>query len=134
MGAGINLKVMERRHKVGLYLMNHIANQKMIAEKIGDCTVKDIENDVKWIKEQVGPWIDSLASEGYAFDVKMGIDKLKQLETELEALKQEAPREEKPDLIMKIADITIARLVAEGEGPTLMSLRRFKKKELGQTT
>jgi len=91
---------------------------------------RTVQNDIKWIREQANPWLYGLAGGGYAHDSRMALEKLMSIERELEDMRQDARENnagirERIMLLVKLADVTIQRLSIEGNGPTLLGLRKI---------
>ena len=123
--------ISERRDKVGQMLARSVTSKKEIAVEL-NLPYKTVENDIQWIKAQTRPWLYGLAGEGYAFDCMMAIDKFLSIESELEDMRQNARKNnlapEKRMVVMReLRETTLSRLSIEGEGPTLLAVRKIKK-------
>jgi len=131
-------QVKERRAKVAQMMAKSVYSIKEISQALG-IGYDTVDNDIRWLREQTKPWLLGLAGDGFAFDCKVAIDKLMSLEVELEDMRQTA-RTEKADtdtrisIIRELRDTTIARISIEGEGPTLLALKKIKKGELVETS
>ncbi len=126
-------EVMARRRKVAAYLAKSVTSTADIS-KAENLPYATVDNDIRWLRKQTQPWLMGLAGDGYAFDVKTAIEKLEGIERELEVMRQKAEEaKEDPrirlDILGELRDTTIARIQIEGEGPTLLGLRRLQKQE-----
>jgi len=81
--------VVDRRNKVALALAKSVTKLQAIAESIGE-DVGVIYDDIAHLKKQAIPWLDELAFSGFVWECKTAIDKLKDIETELQLLRQNA--------------------------------------------
>lgn len=130
-------QIAERRSRVSQMLAKSVTSSREISKATG-IDYETVKNDIRWLREQTKPWLLGLAGDGFAFDCKVAIDKLMSLEVELEDMRQTA-RTEKADtdtrisIIRELRDTTIARISIEGEGPTLLALKKIKKGELVET-
>lgn len=125
------IQVAKRREKVGQLLSKSVTSTKEIAQILGE-KYQTIENDLVWIREQTQPWLFGLAGGGYAFDCKTVIDSLLNIELELEEMRQNA-RKNNDDIVTRIMilrelrDTRVIRLNVEGEGPTLLALKKISQ-------
>src|SRR3989442_959917 len=71
-------EIRERREEVS-YLLIQGFTEVDIAKKLGRSR-ETIVRDVRHIKSQANPWIDDLAKEGFPFEYKLAMDKLRENE------------------------------------------------------
>lgn len=119
--------VQERREKVSSFLMHHVTSPleiaKQLREQYPELDYETVRNDIRAIKKNTRPWLIGLAKDGYAFDAKLVIDKLKAQEKELESMKQETKDpKEKREIMRQIAETALARIQVEGDGPTFLAV------------
>jgi len=124
----------ERRAKVAQMLAKSVTSIKEIASAL-QIEYDTAQNDVKWIKEQVKPWLLGLVGDGYAFDCKTVLDSFLDMEMELEEMRQEARKNKakvstRISIIRELRDTRVVRLDMEAEGPTLLALRKIQKGDL----
>jgi hypothetical protein len=115
----------ERRENVS-YLLIQGFTEVEIAKKLG-VSRETIVRDVRCLKSLANPWIDDLAKNGFPFEYRLTMDKLKENERGYRKMLQ------KPDLtvteelrIRKALDDNICQqFQLLGEGPTLQSLNKI---------
>jgi hypothetical protein len=96
-----------------------------------------VVNDIRYLKAQTKPWLYGLAGEGYAFDCKIVIDKLARIEKRIEEIAMAARTKEDGEFLelaalKQLAETSVTRLSVEGEGPTLLTVRKIVKGEFGK--
>jgi len=116
--------VKERRDKVGLLLAKSITKPQMIAEHL-DEDVGVIYEDVKYFKKQAVPWLDDLTFTGFVWECKNAIDKLKNIEEDMQKLRQDAKGiDEKLKVFHEIQYNINLQIETLANGPTLMELKK----------
>jgi len=116
--------VKERRDKVGLLLAKSITKPQMIATQLNE-EIGVIYEDIKYFKKQATPWLDDLAFSGFVWECKNAIDKLKDIETELQLLRQSAKGvDEKLKVMHEIQFNINLQIETLANGPTLMALKK----------
>ena len=116
--------VKERRSKVGLLLAKSITKPQMISKQL-DEDVGVIYEDIKYFKKQATPWLDELAFTGFVWECKNAIDKLKNMEEEMQMLRQDAKGiDEKLKVIHELEYNINLQIETLGNGPTLMALKK----------
>ena len=116
--------VKERRDKVGLLLAKSITKPQMIATQLNE-EIGVIYEDIKYFKKQATPWLDDLAFSGFVWECKNAIDKLKNIEEELQKLRQDAKGiDEKLKVMHEIQYNINLQVETLANGPTLMALKK----------
>jgi len=123
------LEVKERRDGVQLELAKCNYKPDDIAHVL-NCTVKSVYNDLQFIRKDSRKWLDGWALDGYTEATHTTIEQLKLIEKNL----QDFIRMTKDDklrlkAIAELRETINLRWVVQGEGPTLMNLRRFGPNE-----
>jgi len=123
------LEVAFRRKQVNNELAKHNYKAEDIAKAIKE-PVEKIYHDLKWIRKNSRKWLDSWALDGYTECTKVTIDQLERMERKLQTIIDEA---DDPRIALsaykELRETVNLRWVVQGEGPTLMNLRRFKNAE-----
>ncbi len=115
-------------------LSKSVTSIDTISKELG-IPYETVRNDIRYLKEEIKPWLYEVAADGYAFDCKNAIEKLARLERELEDMLAKARDKDKPNnseiiaIMRELRATTLTRLNIEAEGPTLMTLRRVIKGE-----
>lgn len=116
--------VKERRDKVGLLLAKSITKPQMIAEHL-DEDVGVIYEDIKYFKKQAVPWLDDLTFTRFVWECKNAIDKLKNIEEDMQKLRQDAKGiDEKLKVFHEIQYNINLQIETLANGPTLMELKK----------
>lgn len=123
------LEVAFRRKQVSNELAKHNYKAEDIAKAIKE-PVEKIYHDLKWIRKDSRKWLDSWALDGYTECTKVTIDQLERMERDLHTIISE---EDDPKIVLRayaeLRETINLRWVVQGEGPTLMNLRRFNNAE-----
>lgn len=117
-----------RREKINQLLIKSVTSPTEIARILG-ISYDTVQNDIKWLRSQTRPWLSGLALDGFAFDVKIAIERLGGIEKQLEEMREEARKNkastyEQIAILRELRDTTIVKINAEGEGPVLVTLRK----------
>jgi len=116
--------VKERRDKVGLLLAKSITKPQMIAEHL-DEDVGVIYEDIKYFKKQAVPWLDDLTFTEFVWECKNAIDKLKNIEEDMQKLRHDAKGiDEKLKVFHEIQYNINLQIETLANGPTLMELKK----------
>lgn len=93
-----------------------------------------INNDIKWFKKQAMPWLDDYGLAGFVFETRNAIEQLKDIEMELQEMRQKEAKKTDKDsvrrritILSELRETINTRWVVQGEGPTLMNLQRADK-------
>ena len=120
------LEVTFRRKQVSNELAKHNYKAEDIAKAIKE-PVEKIYHDLKWIRKDSRKWLDGWALDGYTECTKVTIDQLERMERNLQDIISNSGDER---IILgafrELRETINLRWVVQGEGPTLMNLRRFK--------
>jgi len=123
------LEVTFRRKQVNNELAKHNYKAEDIATAIRE-PVEKIYADLKWIRKNSRKWLDSWALDGYTECTKITIDQLERMERNLQKIITDS---DDPKITLgaykELRETINLRWVVQGEGPTLMNLRRFKNAE-----
>ncbi len=123
------LEIAFRRKQVNNELAKHNYKAEDIAKAIKE-PVDKIYHDLKWIRKNSRKWLDGWALDGYTECTKVTIEQLERMERNLQNIISNSDDER---IILgayrELRETINLRWVVQGEGPTLMNLRRFK---LGQ--
>lgn len=121
-------EVQKRREDVSLCLQKSVTKPTLIAKRL-KLDIKTVNNDLHWMRKDAKKWLTGHALEGYVFETKNTIDQMKDIETELQALRSTAGTlDEKLKVIKELRETINIRWVIQGEGPTLMYARMAKEK------
>lgn len=119
-------EVVLRRKKVNNEIAKHNYKAEDIA-KVLNLPVKQVYNDLQWIRKDSMKWLDKWALDGYTLATKNTIEQLERMERNL----QDIIMDDSQHIIVKLRaykelrETINLRWVVQGEGPTLMNLKRF---------
>lgn len=123
-----------RRKQVNNELAKHNYKAEDIAKAI-KIPVDMVYHDLKWIRKDSRKWLDSWALDGYTEATKTTIEQLERMERNLQNIINESGDDK---VILRayaeLRETVNLRWVVQGEGPTLMNLRRFKLEGRSATT
>ena len=123
------LQIKQRREGVQLELSKHNYKPDSIAQFL-DCPVKAVYNDLQFIRKDSHRWLDEWALDGYTEATRTTIEQLQRMERELsEFIKLTSDAKLKLRAVFELRETINLRWVVQGEGPTLMNLRRFGPNE-----
>ena len=113
----------KRRESVSYYLVKGTTESK-IAE-ILHVSKKTISRDVAVLKKASVNWLDGLAKDGFIYEYKLALEKIKDHEAELQKLLSESKNISQKLQIIKTLDENV-KLYLEllGERPTVSAIRR----------
>lgn len=127
-------EIVFRRKQVSNELAKHNYKAEDIAKSL-KVEVKYIYSDLKAIRKDAKKWLDGWALDGYTDCTKTTIDQLERMERNLQVIISESGD---PKIILRayaeLRETINLRWVVQGEGPTLMNLRRFKNAETNSTS
>ena len=113
-------EVRERREKISMCLAKSITSPKAIEKETG-IPAMTVSNDLKWMKKNSTKWLSGHALNGYVFETQQTIEQLRDIELELQKMRQDAKdNETKIKIIHELKDVINMRWVIQGDGPTLM--------------
>ena len=119
--------IMQRREKVAIFLTK-TKTENEIALKLGDSR-QTIVRDVAYLKKESQKWLDDLAKEGFVYEFKLTLDKIRDHERELHRLYTESDDISQKTQILKALNEN-AKLYLEllGETPTVHAYKKAMKK------
>ena len=132
-----NSAIQERRQRVSYFLVKG-KNESEIAKEIG-VHRNTIVRDVSYLKKHAQNWLDGIAKEGFIYEYKLSLDKIRDHERELQKLYSQTEETSHKIQILKALDDN-AKLYLEllGETPTIHAYKRAIKQvqdqNLVQTT
>jgi len=122
-------EMLVRRGKVNNELTKHNYKAEDIAKAL-DCDVTQVYKDLHYIRKSSRKWLDSWALDGYTQATKTTIDQLERMEQDLnQIIQDEDDMKLKLKAYAELRETINLRWVVQGEGPTLMNLRRFGPNE-----
>jgi len=123
------LQIKQRRDGVQLELSMHNYKPESIADNL-KVPVKAVYNDLQFIRKDSHKWLDGWALDGYTEATRTTIEQLQRMERELsEFIKLTDDPKLKLKAVAELRETINLRWVVQGEGPTLMNLRRFGPNE-----
>ena len=115
----------QRRQKISLCLAKSMTSPQMIAKNL-KLTEKEVTNDLYWMRKNAKVWLSGHTLDGYVFETQKTIEQMKDLELELQEMRNhETNTLTKLKIIHELKDVINTRWVIQGDGPTLMN-SRFK--------
>lgn len=125
--------IQARREKVAQYLIKGIP-ETLIAQMLG-VSRKTITRDVAFLKASAQNWLDGLAKDGFIFEYRLTLDKLRDHELELQRLfLQTIDIAQKTQILRALDDNAKLYLELLGETPTVHAYKRAVKKLQEQQT
>ena len=116
----------ERREKVAECLRKGMPEVE-IAEQLG-VSRQTIVRDVSVHKKEAKPWLDGLAKEGFIFEYKMALDKIRDRENYLQKLlDNETDTKMKAQLVKALNNCTKLYISLLSDAPTIHSLRKIRE-------
>ena len=96
-----------------------------------DVSRNTVVRDVSFLKKYSQSWLDGLAKEGFIYEYKLGLDKIRDHERELQKLLVEAKEiPEKIQIIKVLDDNQKLYLELLGETPTVHAFRKAIQKDV----
>lgn len=119
--------IKQRREKVAIFLTK-TKTEKEIALKLG-VSRQTIVRDVAYLKKESQKWLDDLAKEGFVYEFKLTLDKIRDHERELYGLYTESDCISQKIQILKALNEN-AKLYLEllGETPTVHAYKKAMKR------
>ena len=116
-------EVNERRDKVNRLLLKG-ANQIEIAKQL-QTSISTVERDVRAIKELASSWLDDLAKKGIVHEWKIGLDKLKDTERNLNTILQDPalPRDDRLRVLKQRDENIALQTQFLMDGPALHAIK-----------
>lgn len=116
--------VLARRNKVSQMLAKSISKPSDLAKTL-DLDVKDVQNDLYWMRKESKPWLSGYALDGYVFVTRNSIAQLEDIEVELQEMRQKLKKADgdktmRLRVMGELRETINTRWVMQGEGPTLM--------------
>jgi len=122
----MKISVELRREKVAEYLLKGMTEIE-IAQQL-DVSRQTIIRDVSVHKKEAKPWLDGLAKEGFIFEYKMALDKIRDRENFLQKLlDNETDTKMKAHLVKTLNDCTKLYISLLSDAPTIHSLRKLRE-------
>jgi len=122
-------KVAKRREKVS-YLLIRGKTETKIAEEL--CVERrTIVRDVSFLKSTASNWLEGLAKNGFIYEYKLGLDKIRDHEKEFQKLYEETEDTSQKLAILKaLDDNSKLYLQLLGETPTVHAFRTVMKRDV----
>jgi len=118
--------VRKRREHISLCLQKSLTSPSLIAKQLG-LPVRTIANDLYWMKKQSLIWLAGHTLEGYVYETQLTIEQLKDIELDLQQMRQdEKDPMKKKSIMMSLVEVINIRWVIQGEGPTYMNYIRAR--------
>jgi len=119
--------IKQRREKVAIFLTK-TKTEKEIALKLG-VSRQTIVRDVAYLKKESQKWLDDLAKEGFVYEFKLTLDKIRDHERELHRLYTKSDDISQKIQILKALNEN-AKLYLEllGETPTVHAYKKAMKR------
>jgi len=122
-------KVAERREKVSRLLIKG-KTETEIAEEL-EVARRTIVRDVSFFKSTASNWLDGLAKNGFIYEYKLGLDKIRYHGKELQKLYEESDdSSEKIDILKALDENAKLYLQLLGETPTVHAFKTALKKDV----
>lgn len=116
-------EIKKRREQVALLLVK-CKTEVEIASTFG-VSRQTIVRDVKYLKTKAQSWLDGLAKEGFVYEYRLSLDKVRDHERELQRLCQESNDiSQKIQIIRALDDNAKLYLELLGETPTIHAYKR----------
>jgi len=123
-------QVMQRRNDISRLMAKSVVRPEDIAKHL-KINVKTVYEDFKYFKNNSKKWLYGYANEGYVFVTRQTIDSLYDIELELQQLRQKAiTQDDKLKVIRELRETINTRWVMQGEGPTLMALKKNNERKI----
>ena len=117
-----------RLEKVSFNLVRGM-NETKIAESLG-VSRQTIVRDVAFLKRSAHSWLDGLGKDGFIFEYKLALERIKEDRYELQKLLDESKNVGEKIAILEAMDKNAIRyLQMLGETPTIHAFRKATKKE-----
>lgn len=116
-------QVADRRNKVSKLLAKSVIKPADIACNIG-VEVKAINNDLEWLKKNSSKVLDKYALDNYVFQTINTIEQLRDIELELQSMRQNTTGKEKIMVIHELKDTINLRWQIEGDGLTNLHMTK----------
>ena len=116
-------QVADRRNKVSKLLAKSVIKPTDIAHNIG-VEVKAINNDLEWLKKNSSKVLDKYALDNYVFQTINTIEQLRDIELELQSMRQSTTGKEKIMVIHELKDTINLRWQIEGDGLTNLHMTK----------
>lgn len=121
-------EILDRRNKISLCLAKSMNKPSDIARNL-KIPLDTVRNDLHWMSKNSTKWLSGHALHGYVFETQQTIEQLRDIELELQSMRQDTKDAEiKIKIIHELKDVINVRWVIQGEGPTLMHARIVKEK------
>jgi hypothetical protein len=119
--------IRQRREKISLFLVKGVPETQM-AELL-KCSRATVVRDVRRLKDMAQSWLDGLAKDGFIFEYRLTLDKIRDHELELQRLLLKSTSTAEKIQILKALDDN-AKLYLEllAETPTVHAYRRAVQK------
>jgi len=129
----MNKVAISQRRETVSYLLIRGKTETQIAEELG-VERRTIVRDVSYLKKSSISWLNGLAKDGFIYEYKLGLDKIREHERDLQQLLTEATEiSEKIQIIKVLDDNSKLYLELLGETPTVHAFRKAIQIENVQT-
>jgi len=117
-------QVKKRRERISLCLQKSVTSTSLIARELG-LRVATVSNDLHWMKLHAQKWLSEHTLDGYVFETKITIEQFKDIEMDLQEMRKMTTNPEvKLKIIHELISLINMRWVMQGDGPTLMKLKK----------
>jgi len=100
-----------------------IFNQLKNEERWHDIQLSQITNDLYWMRKNSAKWLSGHALSGYVFSTQQTLEQFRDIELELQSMRQKTTViSEKISILHELKDTINMRWVIEGEGQALMAI------------
>jgi len=118
--------VRKRREQISLCLQKSLTSPSLIAKQL-DLPIRTVTNDLYWMKKKSLKWLAGHTLEGYVYETHQTIEQLKDIELELQHMRQEEKDVmKKKSIMMNLVSVINIRWVIQGDGPTYMNFIRAR--------
>lgn len=126
--------VAERRMKVSMMMAQSYPKTE-ITERLG-ISPETLNRDIAWLQSLNADWLAATAKEGFIFENRMAIEKLKYQEQRLSELRVRCQSDIKDSVMLERAIMDNVKLQLEiiGKGPMLYALNDMLKRKFVTTT
>jgi len=119
----MTIEIFNRREKISHLLVKGM-NESTIAKTL-DISRQTVVRDVSYLKKSSHGWISGLAKNGFIYEYKLGLDKIKDHEIELHKLFDTSEKTELKIRILKALDENVKLyLQLLGESPAIYAFKK----------
>ena len=136
MPAGEVKVVHARRYQVARLVARGAVHSREIASSLmpegeppSDQFITRIKNDIKWLRNQSVPWLDSLVQIGFIYECKVAVEKLQDIEKELQDIRYNI--KDDPNVLKRVTVLNAIQhninlqIETQANGPLLVRVRKL---------